>query len=142
MSTESSSACPVVCAGVVVADHLCTPIDHLPAAGELVAATISNVQTRTEVQRLTDEQAALRRVATMVARESSPEEILATVARGNAMSRMKARIGSAEAENYAGKQLLAGETLEDRFSKLERDEQIERLLEDLKQKQGRMLEAG
>lgn len=28
----------VVCAGVVVADHLCTPIDHLPAAGELVAA--------------------------------------------------------------------------------------------------------
>jgi sugar/nucleoside kinase (ribokinase family) len=29
---------PVVCAGIVVADHLCTPIDHLPAAGELVAA--------------------------------------------------------------------------------------------------------
>lgn len=29
---------PVVCAGVLVADHLCTPIDHLPAAGELVAA--------------------------------------------------------------------------------------------------------
>lgn len=29
---------PVVCAGVVVADHVCTPIDHLPEAGELVAA--------------------------------------------------------------------------------------------------------
>jgi sugar/nucleoside kinase (ribokinase family) len=29
---------PVVCAGVVVADHICTPIDHLPAAGELVKA--------------------------------------------------------------------------------------------------------
>jgi len=29
---------PVVCAGVLVADHLCTPIDHLPAAGELVHA--------------------------------------------------------------------------------------------------------
>jgi sugar/nucleoside kinase (ribokinase family) len=28
----------VVCAGVVVADHLCTPIPRLPAAGELVAA--------------------------------------------------------------------------------------------------------
>ena len=28
----------VVCAGVVVADHLCTPIDHVPAAGELVMA--------------------------------------------------------------------------------------------------------
>lgn len=33
---ESSS--PVVCAGVVVADHVSTPIDHLPDAGELVAA--------------------------------------------------------------------------------------------------------
>jgi len=29
---------PVVCAGVVVADHLCTPIQHMPAAGELVPA--------------------------------------------------------------------------------------------------------
>lgn len=26
----------VVCAGIIVADHVCTPIDHLPAAGELV----------------------------------------------------------------------------------------------------------
>lgn len=38
MSSKSTSACPVVCAGVVVADHLCTPISHLPAAGELVPA--------------------------------------------------------------------------------------------------------
>ena len=29
---------PVLCAGVIVADHLCTPISHLPAAGELVKA--------------------------------------------------------------------------------------------------------
>jgi sugar/nucleoside kinase (ribokinase family) len=28
----------VLCAGIVVADHICTPIDHLPAAGELVKA--------------------------------------------------------------------------------------------------------
>src|ERR1700724_3288106 len=26
------------CAGIVVADHVCTPISHLPAAGELVMA--------------------------------------------------------------------------------------------------------
>jgi sugar/nucleoside kinase (ribokinase family) len=29
---------PVVCAGVIVADHLSSPIDHVPDAGELVAA--------------------------------------------------------------------------------------------------------
>jgi sugar/nucleoside kinase (ribokinase family) len=28
----------VLCAGIVVADHLCAPISHLPAAGELVMA--------------------------------------------------------------------------------------------------------
>lgn len=28
----------VLCAGIIVADHLCTPIDHVPAAGELVLA--------------------------------------------------------------------------------------------------------
>src|ERR671916_772612 len=26
----------VLCAGIIVADHVCTPISHLPAAGELV----------------------------------------------------------------------------------------------------------
>src|SRR5438067_408621 len=28
----------VLCAGIVVADHVCTPVSHLPAAGELVMA--------------------------------------------------------------------------------------------------------
>ena len=36
-SSDPSSSPAVVCAGVLVADHLCTPIDHVPAAGELVA---------------------------------------------------------------------------------------------------------
>ena len=44
MSDQASAPTPapadptVICAGVVVADHLCSPIDHLPAAGELVPA--------------------------------------------------------------------------------------------------------
>jgi len=33
-----STPAPVVCAGVIVADHLCTPISHVPAPGELVKA--------------------------------------------------------------------------------------------------------
>jgi PAS domain S-box-containing protein len=47
---------------------------------ELVATAISNVHARSEVQRLAEEQAALRRVATMIARESPPEEVFARVA--------------------------------------------------------------
>jgi sugar/nucleoside kinase (ribokinase family) len=33
---NTSTACPVVCAGLVVADHLCPPIDRLPGPGGLV----------------------------------------------------------------------------------------------------------
>lgn len=32
-----NSKTDVLCAGVVVADHLCSPIDHMPRAGELIA---------------------------------------------------------------------------------------------------------
>jgi sugar/nucleoside kinase (ribokinase family) len=32
------AASDVLCAGIIVADHICTPVDHLPAAGELVLA--------------------------------------------------------------------------------------------------------
>jgi sugar/nucleoside kinase (ribokinase family) len=37
-SANSNGASPVVCAGILVADHLCTPIARIPTAGELVAA--------------------------------------------------------------------------------------------------------
>jgi PAS domain S-box-containing protein len=47
---------------------------------ELVATAISNAQARAEVGRLADEQAALRRVATLVARGSPPQEVFAAVA--------------------------------------------------------------
>ena len=47
---------------------------------ELVSTAMSNGQTRVEMQRLADEQAALRRVATLVARESPPAAIFAAVA--------------------------------------------------------------
>jgi signal transduction histidine kinase len=47
---------------------------------ELVATAMSNAQARVEVHRLADEQAALRRVATLVAQERPPAEVFAAVA--------------------------------------------------------------
>ena len=46
---------------------------------ELVATAIANVEARAEVQRLAEEQAALRRVATLVAREASQAQVLAAI---------------------------------------------------------------
>ena len=47
---------------------------------ELVATAIANGEAREEIQRLADEQARLRRVATLVAKEAAPEEVFAKVA--------------------------------------------------------------
>ena len=47
---------------------------------ELVATAIANIDARAAVRRLADEQAALRRVATMVAREAPAADVLGAVA--------------------------------------------------------------
>lgn len=93
--------------------------------------------------------AAQARRARLVGKATKAEDTAqrAATARTSPLQRLKARIQNAEAENHAGKELLRGETLnaaslEDRFAMLEKDEQVERLLEDLKQRQARMLEAG
>jgi PAS domain S-box-containing protein len=54
--------------------------ERLAGFTELVATTISNSASREELARLADEQAALRRVATLVAREAPPAEVFAAVA--------------------------------------------------------------
>jgi signal transduction histidine kinase len=53
---------------------------RIVAFSELVATAVSNSDARAQTERLTGEQAALRRVATLVAQGSPPEEIFATVA--------------------------------------------------------------
>ena len=56
-------------------------IEHrLAEFTELVATAVSNAQAREDLQELAEEQAALRRVATLVAQGAPPEEVFAVVA--------------------------------------------------------------
>jgi signal transduction histidine kinase/putative methionine-R-sulfoxide reductase with GAF domain len=55
-------------------------LDRLAAFTELVATAIANSDARTEIERLAGEQAALRRVATLVARGAETGEVFAAVA--------------------------------------------------------------
>jgi len=57
---------------------------RLESFTELVAAAIANAEARAEVQRLAEEQAALRRVATLVAKDVPPAEVFASAAEGAA----------------------------------------------------------
>src|SRR5262249_51845841 len=53
---------------------------RLAAFTELVATAVSNAQASGDLQRLLEEQAALRRVATLVATGARPEDVFAAVA--------------------------------------------------------------
>ena len=53
---------------------------RLASFTELVAAAVANAESRAALARLAEEQAALRRVATLVARATPPEEVFAAVA--------------------------------------------------------------
>jgi GAF domain-containing protein len=53
---------------------------RLASFTELVAAAIANAESRAGLARLAEEQAALRRVATLVARGAAPEKVFAAVA--------------------------------------------------------------
>jgi signal transduction histidine kinase len=85
---RSSGGAPIVVEsrlwGVMIVGSTSEP---LPAATEarlaefteLVAMAIANSESRNEITRLADEQAALRRVATLVARDAAPAEVFQAV---------------------------------------------------------------
>jgi signal transduction histidine kinase len=54
-------------------------LDRLAVFTELMATAIANAEARTEIGRLAEEQAALRRVATLVAKGTQPDEVFAAV---------------------------------------------------------------
>jgi phage shock protein A len=58
------------------------------------------------------------------------------------LGRLTAKIQNVEAETHAERVLLDGDSLEDKFTRLERDGKVQQLLDELKQKHGRLLQAG
>ena len=90
MDTTSAVGSPVIVAGrmwgAMVASVLAgssMPADagrRVEQFTELIATAIANTEARVELARLADEQAALRRVATLVAQEAPAEELFAKVA--------------------------------------------------------------
>ena len=88
-SMDSSVGAPIVVEGrlwgvVVVSSRGSTlPADteqRLGDFGELVATTIANAESRAALGRVSDQQAALRRVATLVAQAVPPSDVFAAVA--------------------------------------------------------------
>jgi len=72
-----------------------------------------------------------RRVRT-VGRAQAAHEAISKADRSLNIDRLKARIDTAGARNAASRELAEGESLENRFAALEREEHIDSLLKDLK----------
>ena len=92
LGVQSTVGCPILVGGRLwgaLGAHWKDP-ESLPADTEsriaqftdLVGTAIANAEARAEVTRLAREQAALRRVATLVAREASQAEVFAEIAEG------------------------------------------------------------
>ncbi|MBT9333207.1 PspA/IM30 family protein [Paracidobacterium acidisoli] len=80
---------------------------------------------------------AQHRRARVVGRAAQARQAIDNKDRAAGMQRMRVRIAGSEASNAAHEELADADTLEDRFAVLEREEQIEALLRDLKEQHGR-----
>src|SRR5205085_11480475 len=108
---NSSLAAPITVEGrlwglIVPGSHLQPPLPppdteaRLASFTELVATAVANAESRASLARLAEEQAALRRVATPVARGTLPEEVFAT---GLAEAGRLPRVGRASIRRHGGR---------------------------------------
>jgi phage shock protein A len=81
---------------------------------------------------------AQQRRARTVGKANAARTIAASHERSTVLNRLRSTIQRNEAANIASHMILEAQSLEDQLSSLEREDQIERLLEDLKSRQPRL----
>jgi phage shock protein A len=80
---------------------------------------------------------AQHRRARVVSKANQARQKVDGTQKNSGIDRLQLQVAGAESENAATHELLGGDSLEDRFASLEREEQIEGLLRDLKERQGK-----
>ena len=108
--------------------------DQRSEAEGLRSAFLKLQQKLTETRAHCDLLIAEHRRARAVGRSQQAQAAARTDKSAASIDRYKSRITVQQAANHAGRELTAGDSLEDRFAMLERDQQVELLLEELKQK--------
>jgi phage shock protein A len=109
------------------------------AETETLRNAFSNLQQKLHETRSTCEMlVAQHRRARTVGKANVARTLAATQSQSSTLNRLRSTIQRKEATNTANHMILEAETLEDRFTTLEREDQIERLLEDLKSRQPRL----
>ena len=114
-------------------------LEDQTAETETLRNAFANLQQKLHETRSTCEMliAQHRRARTM-GKANAARTIAASHQRSTTLNRLRSTIQRKEAANAASHMVLEAESLDDRLSALDRDDQIERLLEDLKSRQPRL----
>jgi phage shock protein A len=114
-------------------------LEDQTAETETLRNAFANLQQKLHETRSTCEMliAQNRRARTM-GKANAARTIAASHQRSTTLNRLRSTIQRNEAANAASHMILGAESLDDRLSALDRDDQIERLLEDLKSRQPRL----
>jgi phage shock protein A len=114
-------------------------LEDQTAETETLRNAFANLQQKLHETRSTCEMLiAQHRRARTVGKANAARNLAATQQKSAAFNRLRSTIQHKEATNTASHMILEAESLEDRFTTLEREDQIERLLEDLKSRQPRL----
>jgi phage shock protein A len=99
-------------------------------------------QTKTECELLIAQHRRARMVSKATEARVAAENGTPGASRANAVTRLKSRIDESTAKNKAEQILSSADSLEDKFAALEKDDRVEQLLAELKNKQQRLLPTG
>jgi phage shock protein A len=114
-------------------------LEDQTAETETLRNAFANLQQKLHETRSTCEMLiAQHRRARTVGKANAARTLVAAQHKSTAFNRLRSTIQRNEATNTANNMVLDAESLEDRFSTMEREDQIERLLEDLKNRQPRL----
>lgn len=107
------------------------------------AETLRNAFTRlqqklAETQSATEMLIAQRKRARTVGKAHAAHAVLEGSKRANVLGRLRSSIERDEVNNLVSRTMIEGESLEERFTALEREDRVERLLEDMKNRQPRL----
>jgi phage shock protein A len=108
--------------------------DQRSEAEALRSAFLKLQQKLTETRAHCDVLIAEHRRSRAVGRSQQAHAAARAEKSSASIDRYKSRINVQQAVNQAGRELTAGDSLEDRFTTLERDTQVEALLEELKKR--------
>jgi phage shock protein A len=114
-------------------------LEDQTAEAETLRNAFDRLQQKLQETRSTCEMLiAQHRRARTVGKANAARTVAATHQASNVLSRLRSTIQQKEATNIASHMILESESMDDRLNTMEREDRIEHLLQDLKNRQPRL----